>query len=140
MPLLLKLQVYKFRIEFISLFLSTVVYIWLGGIVLMPWLLLSIHKHCGDQEKALRVLLHNFRLISIFSSWSFNSICKDISGKCLCRKSYCRGNLSWHLLFQSQQWKHQNNVWNLCKINNKDVNDVVLVSLLLTLNMFHTLF
>ena len=35
----------------------------------------------------------------------------------------------------SQQWKHQNNVWNMF-----DVNDVVLVLLLLTLNRFHTLF
>ena len=25
-----------------------------------------------------------------------------------------------HLLVQSQQWKHQNNVWNMFKINNKD--------------------
>ena len=26
----------------------------------------------------------------------------------------------WYLLVQSQQWKHQNNVWNLFKVNNKD--------------------
>ena len=36
------------------------------------------------------------------------------------------------------------NIWNLFKVNNKDnpcdVNDVVLVSSLLTLNRFHTLF
>ena len=37
-----------------------------------------------------------------------------------------------HWLFQSQQWKHQGNVWNLFKVN--------LVSLLLTLNRFHILF
>ena len=49
---------------------------------------------------------------------------------------------SRHLLVQSQQWKHQNNVWNLTKVNNKDtdVNDVVLVSLLLTLYKLYTLF
>ena len=35
-------------------------------------------------------------------------------------------------LVQSQQQKHQNNVWNL-------LNEVVLVSLCLTLNRFHTL-
>ena len=27
---------------------------------------------------------------------------------------------SWHLLTQSQQWKHQSNVWNPYKVNNKD--------------------
>ena len=27
---------------------------------------------------------------------------------------------NWHLLFQSQEWKHQNNVWNLFKVRNKD--------------------
>ena len=47
---------------------------------------------------------------------------------------------SWRYLFQ--QWKHQSNVWNLFKVDNKDTNydnDVVLLSLLLTLNIFHTL-
>ena len=28
--------------------------------------------------------------------------------------------LSWHVLAQSQQWKHQNNVWNLLKAKNND--------------------
>ena len=49
-----------------------------------------------------------------------------------------------HLLLQSQQWKHQNNVNNLFKVNNKreqkDVKGVVLLSLLLTLSRFYTLF
>ena len=30
--------------------------------------------------------------------------------------------------------------WNMLKVNNKDTIGVVLVSLLLTLNIFHTLF
>ena len=47
---------------------------------------------------------------------------------------------SRYLLVKSQEWKHQDNVWNLFKISNKDFRDVVLVSLLLTLNGFHTLF
>ena len=42
---------------------------------------------------------------------------------------------SWHLVVQNQQWKHQSNWRNLVK-----VNDVMLVSLSLTLNRFHTLF
>ena len=43
---------------------------------------------------------------------------------------------------QTQQWKHQTNVWNLFKVNNKDnnVNVVVLVSLLLTLAILQTFF
>ena len=28
--------------------------------------------------------------------------------------------LIWYLLVQSQQWKHQNNAWNLFKVNSKD--------------------
>ena len=47
---------------------------------------------------------------------------------------------SRHLLVQKQQWKHQNNVWNLFKVNNKDTRRLVLVSLLLSLNRIHTLF
>ena len=27
--------------------------------------------------------------------------------------------LSWHLLFESQQWKYQTNVWSLFEFNNK---------------------
>ena len=50
---------------------------------------------------------------------------------------------SWHLLPESPQWKHQSTVWNLLKVHNKDalddVIDIVLVSLLLILNRFHTL-
>ena len=29
--------------------------------------------------------------------------------------------LNWHLLVQSQQRKHHNNVWNLFKVNNKNI-------------------
>ena len=52
---------------------------------------------------------------------------------------------SRHLLVLSQKWKHQNNLWKLFKVNERkrnqnDANDVFLVSLLLTLNRFHTLF
>ena len=44
-------------------------------------------------------------------------------------------NLVGYSLFQNQQWKYQNNVWNLLTIKTPDdVNGVVLVSILLTLN------
>ena len=45
------------------------------------------------------------------------------------------------LLVQSQKWKHQNNVWNLFKVNDRhqtDVKDVTMVFLLITLSRFHT--
>ena len=58
-----------------------------------------------------------------------------------------RNSPSRYLLVQSQQCKHQNSVWNLFKVYNKDTRttsltlfiDVILMSLLLTLNRFHTL-
>ena len=36
------------------------------------------------------------------------------------RKSNHRFWPSWHLLAPSQKWKHQNNMWNLFKVYNKD--------------------
>ena len=44
--------------------------------------------------------------------------------------------------FVSQQWKQQNNVWNLLKVINKDTwtTSFFLVSVLLTLNRFQTFF
>ena len=54
---------------------------------------------------------------------------------------------SQHLLVQSQRLKRPNNIWNLLKINNKDIRTSSLMSLawfwcslLLTLNRFHALF
>ena len=48
------------------------------------------------------------------------------------------------LLVQSQEWKHQKDMWNLFKANNKDTRttSMTLVSCphLLALNRFHTLF
>ena len=40
---------------------------------------------------------------------------------------------SWYLLFQSQQLKHQNKVWNLFKVDEKYKNKKFVVFLLLTL-------
>ena len=45
--------------------------------------------------------------------------------------------VSRHLLVQSQQWKYQNNMWDLSKINKKQNDDVVLVFSLLVLNKFY---
>ena len=43
---------------------------------------------------------------------------------------------TYYLLVQSQQQKYYKKIWNMLKVNN--ANDVVLVSSLLTLNIFHT--
>ena len=50
---------------------------------------------------------------------------------------------SRHLLSQNQLLINQNNLWNLFRVNNKDqndVNDFVVVSLLLTLNISRIFF
>ena len=76
---------------------------------------------CNYSSVCFRVLILGFYFYHEFASvfqWSF---------------------LSWflssqHVLVQSQQWKHQNNKWNLFKVNNKDtrttndVFDIILVS------------
>ena len=49
---------------------------------------------------------------------------------------YHHWRLRRHLLVQSQQWNHQNNVWNLFKVSKQQKTPV---SLFLTLNKFHTL-
>ena len=55
---------------------------------------------------------------------------------------YCVFNyfpVSQYLLIQIQQWKHHNKLWNLFRVTKID-NEIILVSLLLTLSRFHTLF
>ena len=34
----------------------------------------------------------------------------------------------WHLSGQSRQWKHQNNVWNLFKVDNRDIRTTSVTS------------
>ena len=46
---------------------------------------------------------------------------------------------SRHLLVQSQQWKPQNNMGNLFKVNNKDTRTTS-IRILLTCNRFHSFF
>ena len=47
---------------------------------------------------------------------------------------------SRRLLVETKQWKHQNDVKFVQSQEQKRVDDVILVSLLLTLNRYHTLF
>ena len=39
-----------------------------------------------------------------------------------------KDNSNWQLLVQNQWWKHQKNVWDLFKINNKDTRTTSLMS------------
>ena len=51
--------------------------------------------------------------------------------------------LSRHLLVQNQQWKHQDNEWNLLKVNNKDTRKIceILVKLTIkSLTLFRCLY
>ena len=50
-----------------------------------------------------------------------------------------KGNLSANYLFKVNTLKHQDNVLNLLSVNNKDVNVIVPVFSLLTLNRFHSM-
>ena len=50
-----------------------------------------------------------------------------------------KGNLSANYLLKVNTLKHQDNVSNLLRVNNKDVNAIVPAFLLLTLNRFHSM-
>ena len=54
---------------------------------------------------------------------------------------YSYDSTQLHLLVQSSQWKLQYNVWNMFKVNNKDIRMRIFWDLnSLTLNRFNTLF
>ena len=78
------------------------------------WCLLEVSHKCND-SRSVRVIV--FKRVSFIVKLGY---------------VFLTLVLIQHWLFQSQQWKHQGDVWNLFKVN--------LVSLLLTLNRFHTLF
>ena len=48
--------------------------------------------------------------------------------------------LSWHLLVQGQIWKHQNNVWKLFKVNNKDTIRTTSYNWFYTLKIYYICF
>ena len=35
---------------------------------------------------------------------------------------------SWYLVVQNQKWKHQNNMWNLFQVNNKEIEQTSITS------------
>ena len=44
----------------------------------------------------------------------------NVSIKCIKCFPCCQSSPSWYLLVLSPHWKHQNNVWNLFKVINRD--------------------
>ena len=101
----------------------------------------KLHFLCSVWWKVLMTPDRNFKLISLYSITFF--YCK-ISKFPMVFKSANSAKTNWfqneqtYLLVQSQQWKHQNNMWNLFKVNNKDTRTTSL-TLLFTLNRFHIL-
>ena len=64
------------------------------------------------ESKRVRYSQNSDLIIRHTVTWSFHP----------CHKYQEQLTLIWHLLFQSEQWKPQNNVWNMFKFNNnKDV-------------------
>ena len=60
----------------------------------------------------------------------------------ICSAKYCIAIYTFpsrHLLVETQQWKSQSNAKFVQNQQQKHIDDVVLVSLLLTLNRYHTL-
>ena len=64
----------------------------------------------------------------LYSSHIF-SILKSFQNEILSGQYIPEDRSSRHLLNQSPQWKRQNNVWNLYKVNNKDNRTMSLMSL-----------
>ena len=63
----------------------------------------------------------------------YSEVQKQIDGGKSCTQKFNKEKLllrlgimtpNRHLLLQSQQWKHRTNVWNLHKVNNKDIRRV----------------
>lgn len=50
-------------------------------------------------------------------------------------KERCNVNATWYLLVQIQQWWHQNNMWNLFKVKNKDTGTRSMMSFHLLRNV-----
>ena len=67
-------------------------------------------------------------------AWNFHCLKKEVPNK-----SWSVFRIIWsvtrrYLLVQSQQWKRQNNVWNLLKFANKDTRTTTLTSCVFLIN------
>ena len=112
-------------------------------IVLPINLFTDLHVKNVDQIQ-FHFFFHLFPILHVCNAWKHHKALQFfyVSRVSKCNIENILSQLIWptqYLHVQSQQWKHQNNVWNLSIINNKD-KFVVLVSLLLTMIKFHRLF
>ena len=89
------------------------------------------------------------RPFALLPTQQFNSAVNNIVSNILLTALICNPCNPYipirHLLVQSQQWKQQNNVWNLIKVNNRDNRDTrttLLTSGVFIVNfeLIHTLF
>ena len=96
----------------------------------------KICLHCCSKENILLVF---FIMLLLFSHSSylkrklqFTTVlfhCAKIFFLKQNKLIYIIDSPSQHELVHSQQWKHQNNVWVLLKVNNKDIRSISLTSL-----------
>ena len=78
------------------------------------------------QKREFDWLIHWFQRVP-FSDFFFQNPKRCRKGRL--EKSHPKSyHILRHLLVQSQQWKHQNNVWNLFKVNSKDTRTTSLTS------------
>ena len=123
---------------------------------MFPWNLWIFHANfyrlkyqfkASNKRELTRVCKHfstvtDFEQALTFRAWSLNLAQKI----CQAYMKYLETFFEYFRLFmlniinimklvQNHQWKHQNNMWNLFKVNNKDVSELLLVSLLLTWNI-----
>ena len=60
------------------------------------------------QDRRNKMWSNNLPYIQIYSWWKYINV-----------QTNRRAKLSQHLLVRSQQWKHENNVWNIFEVENK---------------------
>ena len=74
------------------------------------------------------------KIVEVFAFWSIiqltpcNSLSIGIVENTGPSCFFSTRHTSWHLLVQSQEWKHQSNVWNRSQVNNKDTRTTSLTS------------
>ena len=105
------------------------------------WVLVSYYKDTGENKRFTELTCKQQCNTLKFQKDSSNTIkshSNDFSQKNSLKALSGLRKPSQNLLVQSSQWKHQHNVWNLFKVNNKDTRTTLLTHLT-DLNKFHTL-
>ena len=85
---------------------------------------ISVVKYPGEDRK-IKTVKTVFRLIHATTGCALMETENLLPKWCVVKCLFCDNNPRYipnrHLLVQGQQWKYQNNMWNLFKFNNKDV-------------------